>query len=327
MPWSVYLARCADGTLYTGVARDPEARLAAHNAGRGARYTRTRLPVTLVHIEPARDRSTALRREWSIKRWTRAQKEDLLVVKATRPARRTPAFSAFRPAALRFLRQLKRHNTKPWFEANRAVYEAELREPFRALVEEVDLRLARFAPEIVGEPRRSLFRIHRDVRFSKDKSPYKTNAACWFYHADAGRGVGGEAEGGAGFYFQIAPGDCFLGGGIWMPPRPSLNRIRESLAEDWKEFGRIVRAPAFRRRFGRLDEEAMLVRLPRGYAPDHPAAAWLRHQSFTAGRILSEREALSPRLPATLERDFQALTPLVRWLNSALGFRARSSRL
>lgn len=320
MPWFVYLARCADGTLYTGVARDAPGRIATHNAGRGARYTRARLPVTLVHAEPARDRSTALRREWAIKQWTRAEKEAFLLTN-------TPPFTAIRPAALRFLRQLKRQNTKPWFEANRAVYETELRAPLKALVEEVDLRLARFAPEIVGEPRRSLFRIHRDVRFSKDKSPYKTNAACWFYHGDAGRGVGSEAHGGAGFYFQIAPGECFLGAGLWMPPRPSLNRIRDALAEDCKGFERIVLAPRFQRRFGRLDEEAMLVRLPRGYALEHPAARWLRYQSFSVGRALAERDVFSPKLPAALARDFEALTPLVRWLNAALGFRSRTSRL
>lgn len=326
MSWVVYLARCADGTLYTGVARDATKRLAAHNAGRGARYTRARRPVTLVHSEPARDRPAALRREWAIKHWTRNEKEAFLMARAPRPTNGV-VFTAFRPAALRFLRQLKRHNTRTWFEAHRAIYETEIRMPFKALVEEVDLRLARFAPEIVGEPRRSLFRINRDVRFSKDKSPYKTNAACWFYHVDAGRGVGSEAQGGAGFYFQIAPDECFLGAGLWMPPRPSLNRVREALADDWKGFERIVLAPAFRRRFGSPDEEAMLVRLPRGYAPDHPAARWLRYQSFSAGRILSESDVLSPRLPATLARDFEALTPLVRWLNAALGFRPMRSRL
>lgn len=326
MPWFVYLARCADGTLYTGVARDAAKRLAAHNAGRGARYTRARLPITLAHLEPARDRSAALRREWAIKQWTRDDKEAFLMARATRPADGV-AFTAFRPAALRFLRQLKRRNTRTWFEANRAIYETEIRTPFKALVEELDLRLARFAPEIVGEPRRSLFRINRDVRFSKDKSPYKTNAACWFYHVDAGRGVGSEAQGGAGFYFQIAPDECFLGAGLWMPPRPSLNRVREALADDWKGFERIVLAPAFRRRFGPPDEEAMLVRLPRGYGPDHPAARWLRYQSFSAGRTLSESDVLSPRLPAILARDFEALTPLVRWLNGALGFRPMKSRL
>ena len=126
------------------------------------------------------------------------------------------------PRALTFLRQLRRNNRKPWFEQHRAVYETEVRDPMRALVEEVDVGLARVAPEIIGDPRRSVFRIHRDVRFSRDKSPYKTQAAAWFYHADAGKGVGTEAGGGAGFYFQLAPGECFVGGGIWMPPRPAL---------------------------------------------------------------------------------------------------------
>jgi len=321
MPWFVYLARCADGTLYTGVARDAPGRIAAHNAGRGARYTRSRRPVTLAHMEPAASRAAALRREWAIKQWTRADKEAFLM------APRATTFTAVRPAALRFFRQLKRQNTRPWFEAHRAVYETEVREPFKALVEEVDLRLARFAPEIVGEPRRSLFRIHRDVRFSKDKSPYKTNAGCWFYHADAGRGVGGEAEGGAGFYFHMAPGECFLGAGLWMPPRPSLNKVREALVEELKGFERIVLNPAFRRRFGTLDEEAMLVRLPRGYPAEHPAARWLRYQSFSVGRALTERDVFSPRLPAILARDFERLTPMVRWLNAALGFPPRRSRL
>src|SRR3990172_8719669 len=107
----------------------------------------------------------------------------------------------FTPATLRFLRELKRNNTRPWFEAHRAEYEAHVKGPMKELVEELDVRLARFAPEIVGDPRRSMFRIYRDVRFSADKSPYKTHAACWFFHRGGSRRVGQEAEdGGAGFY-------------------------------------------------------------------------------------------------------------------------------
>lgn len=236
-------------------------------------------------------------------------------------------FHAFRPAAFTFLRKLARNNRKPWFEANRPVYEQELRQPMRALVEEMDARLARVAPEIIGDPRRSMFRIHRDTRFSRDKSPYKIHAASWFYHRDAGRQVGQEAEGGsAGFYFHLQPGACFLGGGIWMPPRGQLGKIRDALVEDPEGFGDAVLAPAVRRRFGTLDEDAMLTRLPRGYAPGHPAERWLRYQSFTLGRPVSDAEALSPRLPSVLEKDFARLTPLVRWLNRALGYRAATSR-
>jgi uncharacterized protein (TIGR02453 family) len=321
MQWHVDLARCGDGTLYTGVTTDPARRESAHNAGRGAAYTRPRRPVRLVYLEPAAGRGAALRRELAIKRLTRREKEALVAGSGT------AEFQGFRPEALRFLRGLTRHNSKDWFERHRPVYEAEVRGPMRALVEAMDVRLARFAPELTGDPRRSVFRIHRDVRFSSDKSPYKTNAACQFYHHDAGRGAGQDAEGaGAGLYFQLEDGACFVAGGIWMPARPSLERIREALAEAPRTLDRIVQAPAFRRRFGALDDEAMLTRLPRGYAEGHPAERWLRYKSFTATRMLTEAEVQSPRLPATLERDFAALLPLVRWLNGAIGYRAWEKR-
>jgi uncharacterized protein (TIGR02453 family) len=324
--WHVYVARCSDGSLYTGITTDPVRREAAHNAGRGAAYTRARRPVRLVHVEDAAGRSAALRRELAIKRMRRHEKERL--VKASSPRGRPAAeFGGFGPEALAFLRRLARHNRREWFERNRAVYETAGREPLRALVEEMDVRLARLAPELTGDPRRSIFRIHRDVRFSADKSPYKTNAACQFYHHDAGRGAGQDAVGaGAGLYFQLADGECFVAGGIWMPARPALEKIREALAEDPDGLESAVRAPAFRRRFGALDREAMLTRLPRGYAPGHPAERWLRYKSFTATRLLSEREVTSPRLPRTLERDFAVLLPLVRWLNRSIGYGAWSRR-
>src|SRR5438034_4266632 len=137
----------------------------------------------------------------------------------------------FTTATFRFFRGLARNNAKPWFEAHRADYEGQVREPMRALIEEMDVRLARFAPEITGDPKRSMFRIYRDIRFSKDKSLYKTHAACWFYHRDADARVGGDAEGGgAGFYFHLAPGGSLIGAGIWMPSRPILNRLRDAVA-------------------------------------------------------------------------------------------------
>ncbi len=197
----------------------------------------------------------------------------------------------------------------------------------RALVEEMDVRLARMVPELTGDPRHSIFRIHRDVRFSADKSPYKTNAACQFYHQDAGRGAGQDAQGaGAGLYFQLADGECFVAGGMWMPARPALEKIREAVAESPEAMERLARAPAFRRRFRALDTEAMLTRMPRGYLETHPAAEWLRYRSFTATRTMSEEEVRSPRLPDILARDFAALVPLVRWLNRAIGYRAWDRR-
>jgi uncharacterized protein (TIGR02453 family) len=235
--------------------------------------------------------------------------------------------SFFSEDALRYLRGLARNNRRDWFEKHRENWLREVRDPMGDLVEDLDLRIARFAPEMTGDPKRSIFRQYRDVRFSADKSPYKTHSACWFFHADASSKVGREAHGGgAGFYFHLQPGASFVGGGCWMPPRPGLKRIRAALAADLPAFERLMRAPALRRRMGALSEESMLTRVPRGYAADHPAARWLRHQSFTVGRKLSDADVTGARLASTLSSDFKAITPLVRWLNSALGLEPQDSR-
>ena len=231
----------------------------------------------------------------------------------------------FSQRALRFFRNLKRNNHKSWFEAHRTEYEGEVRAPMKELIEEMDVRLARLAPEICGDIRRSMFRINRDIRFSKDKSPYKTNAGCWFYHRGSSGKVGGEArEGSAGFYFHLEPGQCFVGGGLWMPPRPQLNRIRSAIADDPASFGAVVRA--LKKRYGGLDDESVLKRMPRGYSDDHPAAQWLRYQSFTSGRALTDAQITSAKLPTLLERDFEKLLPLVRWINRAVGYQPATIR-
>ena len=236
-------------------------------------------------------------------------------------------FTHFTPKAFTFLRGIARNNRKEWFEEHRTDYEREIKRPLALLVEEVDVHLATIVPEVVGSPKKSVFRIHRDVRFSKDKAPYKTHAACWFFHRDAGRGVGTEAaHGGAGFYFHMEPGKSFCGGGIWMPPRAAVNKIRLALTDDLEGFEEIVKGRAFRRRFGDLDTDGMLTRLPRGFAADHPAAAWLRYQSYTAFTDVTPEEVTSPRLPKTLAKHFAAMTPFVRWLNGALGLGRASTR-
>jgi uncharacterized protein (TIGR02453 family) len=239
------------------------------------------------------------------------------------------AFSKFTPEALTFLRGLKRNNNKPWFEKNRPVYERALLGPLRDLADELDIRFAKIAPEFVAPRKHALFRIHRDVRFSKDKSPYKTHAALWVFHRDAGRGVGRDAHGGAGFYFHIEPGASLVAGGFWMPPRPILNTIRERIVEQQRDFEKLVKNPTFKKRFGGLTDDepgVRLTRTPRGFAPDHPAAHWLRFNSFTASRALTDAEALSPKLVDSILKDYAALLPLVRWLNGSLGHGASSSR-
>jgi uncharacterized protein (TIGR02453 family) len=228
----------------------------------------------------------------------------------------------FTKAALSFFRGLQRNNEKQWFEAHRAEYESEVREPMRALIEDMNARFTRFAPEIRGDPKRSMFRINRDIRFSRDKSPYKTHAACWFNHRSASTRVGGEAnEGSAGFYFHLQPGGkSLVGAGLWMPPRPQLNRLRDAIVEDHQGFDRTVRG--LTKRFDGLDDQhGMLKRVPRGYAEDHPAAKWLKYQSFTSGRALKDSDVVGAQLHSLLAREFEALLPLVRWLNDALGYR------
>jgi uncharacterized protein (TIGR02453 family) len=234
---------------------------------------------------------------------------------------------SFSNQSVAFLRELERHNAKPWFESNRHRYEAHIRQPLRDLVEEMDVRLARLAPEIVGDVKRSPFRIYRDIRFSADKSPYKTHASCWFFHRDGAHSVGREAiGGGAGFYFELSATRSFVGGGMWMPPRAALRQLRAAIVDDQPGFEHVVASAAVKRKFGALGDEAMLKRTPRGYAADHPAAHWLRHQSFVFGRELSIAQATSPRLPALLERDFETMLPLVRWLNRALGLMPANRR-
>jgi uncharacterized protein (TIGR02453 family) len=143
---------------------------------------------------------------------------------------------------------------------------------------------------------------------------------------DAGRGVGGEAaHGGAGFYFDIDPDAAWVGGGIWMPPRPTLARLRERIDEEHESLTGVLGAPSLRP-FGGLSREAMLRRMPRGYDADHPAAELLRHQSFTMGRQVRDADLYSARLPDVLAREFERLVPLVRWLNGALGLRTLARR-
>ena len=227
---------------------------------------------------------------------------------------------SFTPAAYRFLRGIKQNNNKPWFESHREEYERDLREPMRALIVEMTKRFPKFAPEMTGDPKRSIFRINRDIRFSRDKSPYKTNAGCWFNHRLASKKVGGDAtDGSAGLYFHLEPGRSFLGAGLWMPPRPQLDKLRDSIVAKPAAFTKMERSL---KPFGGLDEEHMLKRVPRGYAPDHPMARALRFNSFVAGRKVTDAQVVGGKLPAILEKEYRPLMPLVRWINSSLGWKS-----
>ena len=233
-------------------------------------------------------------------------------------------FEGFRPAALRFLRDLARNNHKSWFEAHRDEYDSEVRQPLRTLLDALDIRLATIAPELVTDPKRSIFRVYRDVRFSRDKSPYKTHASFWVNHRRVGRADGVKVHGGAGLYFHIEPRASLVAAGIWMPPRPALARIRAAISEDARGFEMVLRK--LPKRFGRLNQEAMLQRLPRGFATTDPAAPWLRYQSFTVSHPVAATDLRRADLPDLLAREYAGVIPLVRWLNAALGYPPDKSR-
>lgn len=220
---------------------------------------------------------------------------------------RTP----FTRKTLAFLRALTRNNDRDWFRARRDDYDAHVRLPMVGLLEQLAVDFRRLAPELIAEPRVSMFRVHRDTRFSADKTPFKTNVAAHFPPRGFPRGEG------AGLYVEVAPRHVWMGGGIYAPSSAALRVIREHVATDHAALRRIVGARAFREGVGTLDGER-LTRVPRGYLPDHPAADLLRHKQFIAGREYPAEFAIDERFYPELLRVFRAVLPLVRFLNTPL---------
>lgn len=217
----------------------------------------------------------------------------------------------FTTNTLKFLRALKRNNDREWFRARREEYDQHVREPMLAVIEQLARDFQRIAPEIVASPKVSLYRIYRDTRFSEDKTPLKTHAAAVF----PTRGL--PRHEGAGLYFEIAPGWVWIGGGMYSPPPPQLLRVREHIAETWPAVKRIATSKTFVNTFTKLDGD-QLTRVPRGFATDHPAADYLKHRRFIAGRELPAEIATDAAFYPTLLTTFKAILPLVRFLNEPL---------
>lgn len=219
--------------------------------------------------------------------------------------------SSFTTDTLRFLRALKRNNRREWFQPRKDKYDQHVRAPMLALIERLATDFGRFAPEIVASPKTSMYRIYRDTRFSDDKTPYKIQAAASFRWRGLDKGRG------AGLYLEVGPSWTWMGGGFYAPESPDLVRIRGHIAETWPEIHKTVRTAAFTRAFGALDGES-LTRVPRGYPKDHPAADYLKHKNFLAGREFPPEFATSARFYPTLLATFEACMPLVRFLNEPL---------
>ena len=214
-------------------------------------------------------------------------------------------------STLKFLQSLKKNNNKEWFDKNRKEYEA-AKEDFAGFVQQVIDLHAKKDPSIKNlTAKQCLFRINRDIRFSKDKSPYKTN-----FGASINKG-GKSAWESAGYYFHLEPGGSFTGGGIYGPPPDKLKAVRQEIDYNYAAFKKIINNKNFKSVYGDVDKskEFLLTRVPKGYEPDNPAAEYLRLKSYIAMIKLKDADLISKNLVKKTADAFAALQPLIEFIN------------
>ena len=225
----------------------------------------------------------------------------------------TNVFKGFGPA-LRFLEELSYNNDRAWFEEHKARYEDEVREPARAFVRAMAPFLARVSKEFRADDRKvggSIMRIHKDVRFSRDKSPYKTNLGIQFRHRACG-----DVHA-PGLYIHIQPGQSFLGAGMWRPEPEPLQALRAAIAASPSKWGAVVKAATSTGEW--RPAGASLKRPPRGFAPDHPAIEELKRTDFIVDLPLKATEVRDRGLVASVARRFARVGPYLKFQCAALG--------
>lgn len=212
---------------------------------------------------------------------------------------------------LKFLKQLAKNNQKEWFDDNRKTYET-VKEEFEATVKVVIDKCTSFDKELAGlEVKKCLFRINRDVRFSKDKSPYKSNMG-------ASISPGGKKSATPGYYIHIEPGKSFLAGGCWQPEPETLAAIRQEIDYNTVEFKKIMNAKEFKTYFKDLSKENKLKTAPKGYPKDHPELSLLQHKHFIMEIPLKDSEVLDKNFPAYVSKVFKAMYPMNQFLRKAM---------
>ena len=219
----------------------------------------------------------------------------------------------FQPEALKFLRGLAKHNDREWFEPRRAVYERALKEPMLALIDEVSAAMEDFAPEHVRPPHKIMMRIYRDIRFAKDKRPYKRQVSAWW----ARRGM--EKTSGGGFYLHIHPDEVLVSCGVYMPEREQLLAIRRYLSEHAVEY-RALRKKILKAKGMSMTgiDGALLTRMPKGFAKDDPADELVRARNWGVHASLPAALAEQPTLVREIVKRFRLAAPLVEMLNSPI---------
>ena len=220
----------------------------------------------------------------------------------------------FAKTTFAFLDELAAHNRRDWFEANKARYEALVREPALDFIAAMAPELERFAPHFRADPRKlggSLMRVYRDTRFARDKTPYKTNIGIQFRH-ELGKDMHAP-----GFYVHLAPDECFLAVGCWRPASDALGRIRDLIAAKPERWCAVRDNKKFSTVWSLAGDS--LARPPRGYAADHPAIEDLKRKDFIGLALLSRQEAFGPGLVKLAAKQFAAAAPFMAFLCEAVG--------
>lgn len=225
------------------------------------------------------------------------------------------AFEGFDKSFFKFFRDIKKNNDREWFEANKDRYKAEVVGPLQDFIIALQPNLTKVSANFKCDPRPnggSMFRIYRDTRFSKDKTPYKTNAGLQFRH------VGGGDFRAPGFYLHLSPGEVFYGGGMYMPEPPALLAVRTAIAEKPAEWKKALAAPSMKR-FGKLEDHDSLTKPPRGFAPDHPFIEDIKRKSFFVTQGSDESAAAKPSFVTDVAKAYADAAPLMQFLCKAVG--------
>jgi uncharacterized protein (TIGR02453 family) len=216
-------------------------------------------------------------------------------------------------STLKFLRGLKKNNNKPWFDTHRSEYES-AKADFISFIQNVIDQHSKKDKDLENlHARNCIFRINRDIRFSKDKAPYKKNFA-------ASMDKGGKKSGLAGYYFHLEPGNSFLGAGIWQPVPESLKKIRQEIDYNVDEFKKIIEARKFKKFYSGIytGEDVQLKKVPQGFEKDNPAAEYLKFKSWMVLHEVDDSTLLSPRLLKQTLEAFKEAQPFVKFLNRSL---------
>jgi uncharacterized protein (TIGR02453 family) len=214
-------------------------------------------------------------------------------------------------STIQFLKALKKNNNKEWFDKNRKIYE-QAKADYLNFVTILLNEIQGFDTSLMElQPKQCIFRLNRDVRFSKNKDPYKINFGASF-------SKGAKKIQTAGYYFHLEPGENFVGGGLWMPMAPDLNKVRQEIDYCFKEFSSILKKPAFKSTYGDMDNSMKLVRPPKGFDIDNPALEYLKLKSFVVTRSIKDTELTDKQLVKNVVKDFKTIAPLVHFLNRAI---------